>query len=248
MVNKDLSKSDSMDISISNPELVNLYQKNANVGSENLGGASPLLKIHSTGRSNTNFLVNGKEPNDGWFFYKSTREQFETIECHILSISRGFRVDGLNKKAVYNQILGGVFFSEGKMLPFITYFTGKKLSNMWEFGKEASQYTKAKPVAIPIFALKVKLTTEKVTVEYEPGKKTGVWLVNFEIIKDEKDRPIIVKDVAEFNVLRANVDSVNKIINSIIEIKEPEEFLDQGLVPASDEDHSEDIPPEEMPI
>ena len=72
-----------------NPELAKLYQDNAKVGAENLAGELPLLKIHAVGRSLKNELKDGSEPNDGWFFYKPTQEQFQEIECHILTISRG---------------------------------------------------------------------------------------------------------------------------------------------------------------
>ena len=136
-----------------NADLAAMYNQNASVGAENLSGNAPYLKVHAAGKSTTNFLADGKKPNDGWFFYKPTQEQFEEVTVHILTISKGFRAEGMNeetdgtKKMIFNQVMGGVIKDNGDYKPFIMFLTGTKLSKMWEFGKEASRWTKAKPVS-----------------------------------------------------------------------------------------------------
>ena len=202
-----------------NPELAKLYKDNAEVGAKNLGGELPLLKVHKTGKSTTNELADGSQPNDGWFFYKPTMEQFESITCHILTISRGFRADGLNKKDVYHQLMGGVILDgKSNIKPFITYLTGLKLSSMWDFGKEARKYTKARPVPIPMFSLKVKLTTEEVKSNY--GKS---WIIKFEIVKDKEGNPVLITDPGLFQFLLDHVEQVEDTIASVIEAKSSEE-------------------------
>jgi len=214
-----------------NAELTQAFKDNAEIGAGNLSGALPLLKIHATGRSSTNELADGSEPEDGYFFYKPTQEQFPEVTCHILTISRGFRSPGVNdqeKKEVFNQIMSGVIIEENELKPFMMYFTGLKLQNLWNFGKEASKYTKGKPLPIPMFALTVKMTTEKITNSF--GKS---WIVNFEIAKDENKALKIVTDMGLFQFLKDHVLTMEETIENIIRTKtnpEGEEGMEERPV------------------
>lgn len=219
------------------PELVKMYQDNALVGATNLAGELPLLKIHATGRSQ-NQLNDGSEPDDGSFFYKPTKEQYKEIDCHILTISKGFRADGFEgKKDVFHQILAGVIINEGDLKPFVMYFTGVKLDNLWKFGKEASIYTKAKPVPLPMFTLKVKLTTERVKHSYGMS-----WVVNFGIMKDGEDFPLVVADPELFTFLRDHVDTVEDTIASLIAVRSTGEENEE--IPAVSGEEEKFVDPE----
>jgi hypothetical protein len=205
----------------SNAELVKMYQESAQLGSQNLQGSIPMLKIHTTNKSIGNQLASGDEPNDGWFFLTGAQEQFENPTCHILTISRGFKAPGMQdsvtgKKAddKFNQILGGVIVDGEDYKPFIMYFTGMRLSRLWDFGKEISAYTHAKPTPIPMFALSVKLSTEKVKHEYGSS-----YVVNFEVIKDKDNNPLLVTDTGKFVFLRDNLKTVEETIASLISVK-----------------------------
>lgn len=224
-----------------NPNLEKMYRDNASLGSENLAGSLPLLKVHATGRSNSE-LADGSEPVDGNFFYTPTQEQFEEIDVHVLTISRGFRAKGINEnedKEVFNQILGGVIVQDGDYKPFLMYFTGLKLQPLWDFGKEANKYTHAKPIPVPLFALSVKLTTEKVTNTY--GKS---WIVKFEILhetdQDGNRYPKLVTDEGEFKYLKDNVETVQATIESVIARKEGAETVENTVVEKVEE--AEDTP------
>ena len=208
--------------------LAQMYQDNAKLGSDNLSGELPLLKIHATGRSNKNYLRNGQEPNDGFFFYKPTQEQFESVDVHILTISRGFRAEGLEGNGnVFNQIVGGAIIeADGNYKPFIMYFTGLKLSNLWNFGKEASKFTKAKPISIPMFALTVRLTTEKVANSY--GKS---WIINFNIVKNEDGSPKLITDPGIFTYLKDSVIQVEDTVSSLVSAKENKEAEEEVTEP-----------------
>jgi len=208
---------------VQDPELAKMYKDNATLGAENLAGASPILKVHSTGKSITNELANGEEPNNGWFFYKPTEEQFETVECHVLCISKGFRSEGMrneNKlgKDQFNQILGGVIVNSDNPKPFIMYLSGKKLQRMWDFGKEASKYTRAKPIPIPMFALKVKLSTEQEKSAFGPQ-----WVINFEIVKGEDNSLVVVTDSGLFAFLKDMVSSVKESVDSLVAARTKEQ-------------------------
>ncbi len=197
-----------------NAELAKMYTDSANMGAANLGGELPLLKVHSVGKSTKNELADGTEPTDGFLFYKPTGEQFEELTVHILTISKGFRAKGMEgEDEKFNQIIGGII-ADGKFdKPFIMYMTGTKLSHMWEFGKAAAKYTRGKPVKIPMFALSIKLTTEKVANNY--GKS---WIIKFEIEKEE-GYPKLIMDAGEFQFLKDSVETVEETIDGLIESK-----------------------------
>uniref|UniRef100_UPI003F697E02 hypothetical protein n=1 Tax=Polynucleobacter sp. TaxID=2029855 RepID=UPI003F697E02 len=199
-----------------NPALLAMYQENADLGTENINGSTPILKIHSTNKSTSNHLLDGSEPKDGSFFYPPTQEEFETVECHLLSVSRGYYALDLSKKKKYHQLLAGVIINNksgmNKMEPFITYITGKKCSYFFDFAKKLSTYTKSRTFPIPMFALKVRLTTKKV-----PTESWGpVWIIEFEIVKDEAGQPVVVTDPEVFIFLRDLVEMVDTRMNSLI--------------------------------
>lgn len=217
-------------------ELSKMYTESALIGADNLAGELPILKVHSAGKSTKNELVDGTEPKDGAFFYKPTKEQYDGVTCHILTISRGFRASGIDNKIIFNQVVGGVIIDAGAMKPFVMYMTGLKLKPLWEFGKVVSGYTRMKPIPVPMFALTVKMTTEKVTNNY--GKS---WIIKFEVVKTEDGSPVLVMDPAEFQFLKDHVEVVEDTIASIITAKTlPESGDDQ--TPASSSTTGEEIP------
>lgn len=199
-----------------NNDLAKMYQANAKAGADNLAGELPILKVHSVGKSSKNELVDGSEPEDGYFFYKPTQEQFKELSCHILTVSKGFRAAGIEgDKEIFNQMVGGVFIDEtGDFKPFVMYLTGLKLSYMWEFGKEASRYTRAKPVGIPMFALTVRLWTEKIVNSF--GKS---WIIHFSIERNEDTSPKLVLDPGRFQFLADNVGLIEDTISQVIQSK-----------------------------
>ena len=69
-------------------ELVQFYKDNAGVGSENLSGALPQLKINESNSHNE--MANGEEAPAGTFFYSPTKESFKTVRVSIMVISKGF--------------------------------------------------------------------------------------------------------------------------------------------------------------
>lgn len=199
-----------------NTDLAKMYTDSATVGADNLSGELPQLKIYAAGRS-TAELADGSKPHDGWFFYKPTQEEFETLRCHILTISKGFRAPGMADKKTgkteekYNQIVGGLIIDGSDYKPFIMYFTGTKLQNLWDFGKAAHTYTRAKPVPIPMFVLTVKLST--VTQKNEYGES---WLAKFEIEKNEDGSPVLILDPGRFQFLKDSVEMVEETITNLV--------------------------------
>jgi len=222
-----------------NPSMSQLYKDNAALGSENLAGQLPLLKVHTTNKSQGNELQDGSEPNNGWFFYKPTQEQFKEVECHILTISEGYRALRLNpkpgeKQDQFNQLLAGVVVNDGKIRPFMTFISGIKLSPMWEFGKELGKYTHNKKFPVPMFAIKVKLGTKLVSHSF--GKS---FAITFEVVKDENDYPVVVTDEEFFIFLRNQVGIYRELMNKIIEAKGIEEEPEPTNLETVGEEHIE---------
>lgn len=229
-----------------NADLAKMYSESSQVGADNLSGELPLLKVHSVGKSTKNELSDGTEPKDGWFFYKPTGEQFETVRCHILTISKGFRAEGMEKKMIFNQVIGGVIMDGAEMKPFIMYMTGLKLSPMWDFGKAASKYTKMKPISIPMFALTVNMKTEKVANNY--GKS---WIINFEIMKHEDGSPELVMDPGEFQFLKDHVEMVEDTIESLITakaVKDDDDFVEEARVSLGAQAPKNPANPDDIPF
>lgn len=199
------------------PALQALFQESADEGSENIsGGDLPLLKVHSAGRSIGNILVSGAKPTDGYFFYRPTQEEFYDLVGHIVTISRGFRMEGMEdkegkKEPKFNQLVGGVFLVDTDVRVFVSYVSGIKLPNLWEFGKEARKYTKNKKMPIPMYALPVHMTNETVSHKFGEG-----WVTKYEIIKDEQGNPEISKDVAFNQMLRDLIPEFERMFDSII--------------------------------
>jgi len=235
----------SLELIKQNKDLGELYKGSAGMGTQNLAGSLPMLKVHAAGRSSSNQLANGTEPQDGSFFYKPTQEEFKELDVHVLTISKGYRTDGMQGKTnVFHQVLAGVVTNNGGMKPFIMFFTGIKLRTLWDFGKDAGTYTKNKSMPLPLFALSVKMTTEKQKTDYGYS-----WIVKFEINKDKNGAPILVTDSARFKQLRLAVEKAEDMIQSLIETKSsgPEEPVVTDMKPETEgvkerEVRAEDIP------
>jgi hypothetical protein len=211
-------------------KLAEMYNQSANVGTENLSGNAPYLKVHSTGRSTTNTLANGNDPQDGWFFYAPTQEQMEKVLCHILTISRGFYTEEKDaktgqKKRKWNQLLAGILLNDGEMKPFIMFITGKRLSPMWDFGKTLRQWTKRKPIPYPMFAMQVELSTHREKNEHNSYS----WIIDFNLVKDENQQPVLIMDEGKFSYVKDMVELMQEQIEEMInkkEISEEDEVID----------------------
>lgn len=207
-----------------NPELAALYKAHAKLGSENLGGSAPYLRIH-TANSTANELPDGSYPKDGQYFYAPTKQAFDKITCHILTVSKGFKVwqedkKTGDKKLQFNQIVGGIIIDKGEQKPFLWYINGLKCQPLWKFGKEANEFTRA---GIPMFSIVVELSTEQVKSDY--GMK---WVPVFEIVKED-GQPQLVLDVETFNELMAGVAKLEESIASLISSKASED--EEKVVP-----------------
>lgn len=212
-----------------------MYREASQLGSANLGESVPTLKVHYTNQSEGNELMDGSEPNNGWFFHKHSQEQYESIIVHVLSISAGFRTKKTEKElqklkpgestTKYQQLLAGIIIKDDVPTdPFIFYVKGMNCVPMWEFGKEARKYTKGNN-AVPLFSMFVKMTN--VQTKTDAGNK--VWVTHYEIIK-ENGKPKLIKDPAFFAFVRDNVGNFEEMMSGIASRGIAEEQIQEATV------------------
>lgn len=219
--------------------LSELYKQSARMGIDNLGGEStPQLKVYQAGKSEAE-LSDGSDPNNGWFFYTADQTQYETAIVHILSVSRGFYTPALNddEKKKYNQLVGGVLMNDpDNPRPFIMWLNGLKLNPFWTFSREVlNPYTHNKDLPVPMFAMRVRMTTKQEKHEY--GKS---WVIQFELAGDEGE-PEVITDEGMFMYLRDHVETMEQAMDAIIESKEKGEPKDDVPHPAEVVDGPEEI-------
>lgn len=217
------------------PAVADFFRQNANVGSDNLGGSMPQLKI--TEALSKNELENGERANPGEFYYSPTKEAFKELEVVIMSISRGFYAmdNSDDPKPKFNQLVSGMIVDS--MQPFVMFATGSRLNNLWKFGKEIRPFTKNKQYPIPMFTIIVKLTTEK--TENDKGQEFHV--VNYELVKED-GKIKIISDLEFLSMIRSGVDSAEDMMESFIESKEVNKKTGQLIREQGQEVTADNIP------
>lgn len=206
----------TLDMVRANPALAKMYQDNASAGSEELSGASPMLKVFAAGKT-MDRLADGRKPQDGAFYYKPTQEEFSDIVCHFVAVSRGFytkSMDAGNNEPKFNQLVGGVIINDEIPKPFVMWFNGKKWPALKEFGEKARVYTKSRKMPVPMFALTLHLTTRS-----EKNSVSESWLVDIEIMQNEDGTPTVVSDEKEFVFLNGKVQYFKDMFDKIIAAK-----------------------------
>lgn len=204
-------------------DLVEFYKENAGLGSENLSGAMPQLKINESNSHNE--MGNGEEAPAGTFFYSPTKEMFKTVRASIMSISRGFygvqkdengnlpkREDG-SIKTDFTQLVGGMILETTQ--PFVMFASGTRLQNMWNFGKEIKPFTRQ----VPMFSFEVELGLERV----KQGSR--VWhVVTYKVIRDANGQIQLIGDRELLAMLKQGVDSMNDMFEGFIEQNEVDRY------------------------
>lgn len=190
-------------------DLVDFYKENAGVGSENLAGSIPQLKVTESNSQNEG--VDGQYIAAGEFYYSPTKESFKSARVSIMAISRGFYAMDNQKdpKPKFTQLVGGMLLDT--LQPFVMFVSGTRLQNMWNFGKEIKPFTKQ----VPMFSFEVELGLEKVKTDYGTNH-----VVTYSVVRDSKGQVKLLSDRELLNMLRNGVESVQDMFDSFIEQKE----------------------------
>lgn len=190
-------------------DLAEFYKENAGVGSENLGGSIPQLKV--TEANSQNEGVDGQYVAAGQFYYSPTKEAFKQARVSILAISRGFYALDNQKepKPKFTQLVGGMMLDT--LQPFVMFVSGTRLQNMWNFGKEIKPYTKQ----VPMFSFEVTLGIERVQTDFGTNH-----VVTYKLTRDDKNQIQLIADRELLSMLRNGVEGVQDMFESFIEQKE----------------------------
>lgn len=196
------------------PEFQKLMQADAEAEAEQAGEGLPFLKVYVANRSQST-LADGKDPNNGWFFYAPTKEQYETVHCHILVISKGFRMPGMKDeqgqvKNKWTHIVSGVMLNDDPK-PFWLFISGQaRVLRLWQFEKQLRSLNHQ---GTPTFPLLITLSTEKVKTE---EMKSPAMVVNFSVDLADNGKPEMVQTMEEYLKLRNEVFMQQKFINQYI--------------------------------
>jgi len=139
---KDLAVAENVFLDKVDKDVKDFYKTNADIGSENLSGALPQLKV--TEANSKNEGADGQFTKPGTFYYAPTKESFDELDVSIMTISRGFYALDNSKepKPKFTQLVGGLILENQQ--PFIMFVSGTRLQRMWDFGKRLSPLRKAK--------------------------------------------------------------------------------------------------------
>lgn len=161
--------------------LKKILEQDAQTEARESGASLPFLSLYISNRS-TSLLADGKTPNDGWFYYTKTQEQFENPLVHICHVSRGFRVLKKDDKGQmvpkYMHIVSGVLEGDLKMPFFLTIGGSQRLERLWGFRDELRKYNNK---GIPSYAMLVKLSSENVKIKKPDGQPGMAKVINFEV-------------------------------------------------------------------
>lgn len=190
-------------------DLVDFYKENAGVGSENLAGSMPQLKVTESNSQNEG--VDGQYVPAGQFYYSPTKEAFKTAKVSIMAISRGFYALDNQKEPQpkFTQLLGGMLIDTAQ--PFVMFVSGTRLQNMWNFGKEIKPFTKQ----VPMFSFEVELGLERIKTDHGSNH-----IVTYTVKRDSKGQIQLIGDRELLNMLRNGVEAVQDMFESFIEQKE----------------------------
>jgi hypothetical protein len=199
-------------------EIASKFKEYAELGSENVSGLKvPQLKIHVANKSKNNILADGTEPNNGWYFYTHTQEQYQQVLCHILYVTNGYYakpMEGSDKDKSFNQLISGLIVDGEEFRPFVYYLSGLKLQPMWDFmGAVVSKVTRDKQNPVPMFALEIAMGVAKTE-----SKFGQVFIPTFELKG-------VTTDIGRFQFLADSVPGARDMAeqikaNSKIEIPE----------------------------
>lgn len=239
----------------SNPEMMARMQEDANEEQKDRREL-PLLKVYIANKSHFT-LLDGSEPHNGWFIHTITQQEYPEVYCHILKISRGFRMLGLPDektgvaKKQWTHIVAGVMLNDAPV-PFWMLVSGQnRVQRLWAFQDELRKYNKA---GIPSFPLTIKLTTEKVEI----SKTRQAVVINFAVEMDDEGKPDMVLLPSDYLALREQVHEQEEYIRRFIEKnevekdQEPEPIMGEeeatAVLPSAEKPASDQVNPDEIPF
>lgn len=222
-VGEELQEKKDQQLARDDEELRRQMSESAGIGADSLSASLPILKIYTANKSADDVLADGSAPHDGFFLHKASGREWEDVYFHPMVISRGFYAFGVPdsktgvKPVVFNNILGGVILNDLDYTPFIMYFTGTKLQNLWGFRDMIRPFIKRKINPIPMFCITASMNRDK----FKTQNFGNVWIAKFDYERDENGKePSVQLDLDKFKFLKTAAERMVLVVGQIIADKE----------------------------
>jgi len=195
------------------PEMMEFINENLSVGIAdlNLSQSLPMLRIH-TDNSSKNQLTDGSDPEIGQLYYTKNKEAYNEVIVSILTVKKA-RLQNMEYLDKYDAtyLVAGVI--ENTSDPFVMYVKGMSYNKIWELENKIKEYVR--PGGVPMFMLKIKISTEKEAVK--DGKYKGQKKYVFKLdILENSGLPALEIDMQRCRDLRKSIDGAEKTLNDII--------------------------------
>lgn len=208
-------------------------------------GSVPVLRVVQRNSNNVE-TVDGQDAAPGELYYKPTKNSFKELDVHILTVkqcvmkSKVFGTDDeYEDKSHY--IITGVIADTNE--PFVTYVKGMSYSSVWELLEDTRPFRKHPSTPVPMFALKIQLSTVKEDGDYGP-----VYVLKYDVVRDKTGQPELV-DLKTYKWLEAQLSSSKQMVETLIDINKRHgsdlENEDVTIVSENEpdvEDVSDDVP------
>lgn len=229
------------ELAIRQEKVKQMLAEDAKTEAQESGASLPFLSLYIMNRS-TSLLADGKTPNDGWFYYTKTQEQFERPLVHICHISRGFRVLKKDDKGEmipkYMHIVSGVLAGDVSMPFFLTIGGSQRLERLWEF---RDLLRKQNNKGVPAYSMMVELSSENVKIKKPDGQPGMAKVINFDISKTNGEIDVI-DDYSLIMELRDATQGFKKYEAQYMERYEVDEDGQKVVTPALVESVEEESP------
>ena len=186
-------------LDVTRQKMAAMYRNDVGLGTEDISADDiniPQLKLVQPNKPYP--LADGTRATDGWWYRTDTKEQIESPEVTILVVRKAY-ADNFKKTAKERQhIYFGIH--EGTNDLFRMYARGWSLNGSREFVTQVK--TIQSKYRVPMFALKVQLSSMPRSGQTEDGAAYSVFSAVFTILKDEDGYPILEDRPKRVTILR----------------------------------------------
>lgn len=174
----------------------------------------PVLRVVQKNSNNVE-TADGQDAAPGTFYYKPTAKDYKELIVNIIYIKQvtlktkvwGTEDEYEDKK---HYLITGVIADTNEL--FVTYVKGLSYSSVWDLLEMTNPYRKHPSTPVPLYALNIKLYTEKEDTNY------GVtYVLKYSLIREENGAPTLV-DLNKFQWLEQQVAPAKKMTERLIEI------------------------------
>lgn len=194
-------------------DVLDFLSINANRGIEDIPmfDSLPIMRVH-TSQSTTNKLSDGGEPEVGQLYHSADQSAYDEVTVHLLCIKKCQMPEYGGQQLKAHYLVAGMI--DETQSPFVMYIKGMSYNKVWELQEQLKPFVKNKKQPIPMFALKIKLYTEK--EKPQDPKYAAQFVVKYQVLF-ENGIPLIETDLDRLQMLKDGVEKSEMVLDEIIE-------------------------------